>query len=359
MPSWLPACGGICECRRERAIRSGAGSAITWRHENWAVSTPVHAVGDNAYMTNAPFSPGAGGALRGAVDLSSLGQTPPPAQAGAAPAGALRVDGTEADFQELVLATRDVAALFVLWSAAHPESEQAVEQAVAAASTVDGRLRVVAVDVDANPGIAAAFQAQQIPMTVGVIAGQPVPLFAGVQPAPSLAPVINEILSVAAQNGVTGTISGAGAGSAAADEQQSALPPLHQEAFDAIERGDFAAAREAYTKALAANPADQDASAGLAQVGLLERLGGVDMSAARKAAADAPDDVAAQLTVADLDVVGGHVEDAFARLVDLVRRTADEERDQVRTHLLELFEVVGTHDPRVTKARRALMSALF
>ncbi|MDO5699017.1 MAG: tetratricopeptide repeat protein [Dermatophilus congolensis] len=310
-------------------------------------------------MSNPSFSPGSGGgALRGAVDLSSLGQTPPPST-GAAPSGALRVDGTEADFQELVLATRDVAALFVLWSAAHPESEQAVEQAVAAASTVEGRLRVVAVDVDANPGIAAAFQVQQLPMTIGVIAGQPVPLFAGVQPAPALSPVITEILSVAAQNGVTGRIDGAGAGGGGIDDEVAALPPLHQEAFEAIERGDYVAAREAYSKALAANPADHDASAGLAQVGLLERLGGVDIAAARKAAADGPDDVAAQLTIADLDVAGGHIEDAFARLVDLVRRTTEDERDKVRTHLLELFEVVGTHDPRVTKARRALMSALF
>ncbi len=313
-------------------------------------------------MSNPPSSPAAGagagsGSLRGAVDLSALGQAAPPAPGAAPAASPLRVDGTEADFQELVLATRDVAALFVLWSAAHPESEQAVEQAVAAASTVDGRLRVVAVDVDANPGIASAFQAQQIPMTVGVIAGQPVPLFAGVQPAPSLAPVINEILNVAAQNGVTGRISGAPAG--AEGEGEPALPPLHQEAFDAIEREDFAAARAAYSKALAENPADSDASAGLAQVGLLERLGSVDIAAARKAAAEGPDDIEAQLTIADLDVAGGHVEDAFSRLVDLVRRTADDERDQVRTRLLELFEVVGTHDPRVTKSRRALMSALF
>lgn len=308
-------------------------------------------------MTNPSLNPGANvGALRGAVDLSSLGQTPPPAGGGSAGGGAIRVDGSEADFQELVLATRDVAALFVLWSASHPESEQAVEQAVAAASTVDGRLRVVAVDVDASPGIAQAFQAQQIPMTVGVIAGQPVPLFAGVQPAPQLAPLLNEILSVAAQNGVTGRIDGA---AAEGDEGEPALPPAHQEAFDAIERGDFEAARAAYTQALADNPADADASAGLAQVGLLERLGSVDIAAARQKAADEPDDVDAQLTVADLDVAGGHVEDAFARLVDLVRRTADDERDRVRTHLLELFEVVGTHDPRVTKARRALMSALF
>lgn len=317
-------------------------------------------------MTTPSFNQGA---MRGAVDLSSLGSTPPAPATGAAGAaasngavgsGGIRVEGTEANFQDMVVGTRDVAALFVLWSASHPESEQAVEQAVAAAFTTDGRLRVVSVDVDAHPGIAQAFQAQQLPMTVGVIAGQPIPLFPGVQPATQLAPLVNELLSVAAQNGVTGRIAAgeqAEGGESGADE--AALPPLHQEAFDAIERGDFEAARTAYTKALAENPKDTEASAGLAQVGLLERLGSTDVAAARQAAADDPSDIDAALSVADIDLAGGHVEDAFARLIDLVRRTTEDDRERVRAHLLGLFEVVGTHDPRVTKARRALMSALF
>lgn len=305
--------------------------------------------------------------MRGAVDLSSLGQQPAAPVAGgpagasgsAGTSGALRVDGTEATFQQLVMGTQDVAALFVLWSASHPESEQAVEQAVAAASLADGRMQVVAVDTDAHPGIAAAFQVQQLPMTIGVIAGQPVPLFPGVQPATSIKPVIDELLAVAVQNGVTGRVDvGAGAG-AAADAAEDELPPLHAEAFAAIEAGDYAGARAAYERALAENPKDVAATAGVAQVGLLERLDGVDAAQVRQNAADRPDDVDAALACADLDVAGGHVEDGFLRLIDLVRRTADEDRERVRTHLLSLFEVIGTSDPRVTKARRSLMSALF
>ncbi|STD04974.1 Uncharacterised protein [Dermatophilus congolensis] len=299
------------------------------------------------------------GAMRGAVDLSSLGQGTPaasteaPTEGGAA---ALRVNGTEATFQELVLGTRDVAALFVLYSASRPETEQAVEQAVAAASTVQGRLRVVAFDVDAFPAVAQAFQAQQIPMTFGVIAGQPIPLFPGVQPAPQLAPMVNELLTVAAQNGVTGRIEAAESTGAAPAEE---LPPLHQEAFDAIQAGDYAAARAAYAKALEQNPKDSAATAGMAQVGLLERLATVDAAAMRAAAAEDPKNVQAALAVADIDVAGGHVEDAFARLIDLIRVTVEDERDAVRARLLELFEVVGSRDERVLKARRALMAALF
>jgi putative thioredoxin len=115
----------------------------------------------------------------------------------------------------------------------------------------------------------------------------------------------------------------------------------------------------AYEKALAQNPKDADAEAGLAQVHLLERTTGVDLAAARARAAADPEDLDAAFLVADLDLLGGHVEDAFTRLLDLVRSTAGEERDRVRTHLLEQFTVVGNHDERVRRGRTALMSALF
>jgi putative thioredoxin len=110
---------------------------------------------------------------------------------------------------------------------------------------------------------------------------------------------------------------------------------------------------------LADEPANAEAKLGLAQAQLLDRVQGVDPQAARTAAAGAPGDVQAQLTAADLDLVGGHVEDAFGRLVDTVRRTFGDERDTVRVRLLELFEVIGPDDPRVVAARTALARVLF
>ena len=92
---------------------------------------------------------------------------------------------------------------------------------------------------------------------------------------------------------------------------------------------------------------------------VLQRTQGVDLAAARAAAAANPDDVDAQTLVADLDMLGGHVEDAFVRLVELVRRTAGDERNQAREHLLGLFAAVGNDDPRVLKGRQGLASALF
>ena len=73
----------------------------------------------------------------------------------------------------------------------------------------------------------------------------------------------------------------------------------------------------------------------------------------------APDDVTAQTRAADLLLGTGDIEGAFERLLDVIRRTSGEERDQARKHLVELFTVVGDQDPRVAPARRALMTALF
>ena len=321
-------------------------------------------------MTDQPFH---ASALRGAVDLSGLQGTPgAPAAGGAAPAGGnpgaagrasagaspgLVVQGTDAIFSEVINASVNVPAVLVLWSARLPESASYLDTVVALAASYGGRFQVVSVDVDANPGLLRAFQIQSVPVTIGLVQGQPVPLFAGIQDEQEIRPVIDELLKVAVQHGVTGRVDVGEAGEDLAEEPP--LPPLHQEAYDAIERGDLETAAAAYRRALKENPADSDAELGLAQVELMQRTTGVDLQEARAAAADNPSDIAAQTLVADLDVLGGHVEDAFLRLVDLVRNTTGDDREQVRTHLLSLFSVVGQHDERVRKARGSLMSALF
>ncbi|GAA3044529.1 hypothetical protein GCM10020000_25210 [Streptomyces olivoverticillatus] len=135
----------------------------------------------------------------------------------------------------------------------------------------------------------------------------------------------------------------------------SALSAAHE----ALDAGDLGGAVRAYKNVLSTDPANAEAKLGLAQAELLQRVQGVDAQQVRKAAADAPGNVAAQIAAADLDLVGGHVEDAFGRLIDTVKRTAGEERDAARVRLLELFEVVGAEDPRVKAARTALSRALF
>jgi putative thioredoxin len=302
-------------------------------------------------MTSHPIS---AAALRGAVDLSTL--NPPTPAAGAGAAGGLVVEGTDASFQALVAGTQSVPAVVVLWSRSEPASADFVELLASIVTSYEGRLQLVTIDVVSNPALNQAFQVQSVPVTLGLVTGQPVPLFAGPQPAEQIRLYLDELLKLAAEHGVTGRVAVA---DAPEGEVEPELSPLHQEAFDAIERDDLDAAVTAYTQALAQNPADDEAAIGLAQVKLMQRTAGVDAQVARETAAKNPDDIEAAMLVADLDILGGHVEDAFSRLIDLVRATQEEQRNNVREHLVELFAVIGAHDERVQKARRALMSALF
>jgi len=307
-----------------------------------------------------------GAVLRGAVDLSTLrARAAQPAQAAGAasdgaPSGAvpsLVFDATDETFGQVLELSRSVPVVVDLWAEWCGPCKQLSPILEKVVAELGGRLVLAKVDVDANPQLAQGFRAQSIPMVVALIAGQPVPLFTGAVPEQQVREVFAQLLQLAAQHGVTGTVPVGDAPETDAEEPQ--LPPLHLEAFDAIEAGDYTRAVAAYERALAENPRDEDARAGLGQVRLLERIQGVDLQAARAAAAAAPTDIPAQFTVADLDLAGGHVEDAFDRLLDLFASLPGDERAPVRERLLELFGLIGTADPRVIRARGRLSSLLF
>lgn len=302
--------------------------------------------------------------LRGAVDLSALkaradaAARPPAARQSPPQQSPYIVEVTEQTFPQLVQLSSEVPVVVNMRAPWSEQSNQVTEALEAIAVAFDGRMLLANVDLQAQPQIAQAFQAQGAPTVVAVVKGQPVPLFEGVLPEPQIRAYLDELMKVAEANGVTGTLND-GTQAAPDAPEEPPLPPLHQAAFDAIERGDYAAAADAYRRALAEQPADADAKAGLAQVELMQRVQHLDAVEVRQRAADAPGTLEAQLAVADLDVTGGHVEDAFARVVSFIGRSAGEDRETARKRLLELFDVVGVSDPRVTKARGALARALF
>ncbi|WP_432573722.1 co-chaperone YbbN [Kineococcus sp. SYSU DK005] len=320
-----------------------------------------------------PTPPGAGLNLRGAVDLGALAarnsrREEVARRAAADPAAVQQaspfvVDVTEDSFTEVVQSSVSFPVVLNLWAEGYDTGSEVLAQL---ADEFAGRFLLGRIDAQAEPALAQSLvqslQARAIPLVAAIVKGQPLPLFTGSYPtAEEARPLLEEVLRVAEANGVTGRVPGEAPAAAAegAAEAEPPLPPLHAQAQAAAEAGDLDAAAAAWQKALASDPRDTAAAEGLARVGVLRRLRGVDAPAARAAAADAPDDVAAQLVVADLDLVGGHVEDAFERLLRIVRATAGEDRDAARTHLLELFSVVGSADPRVARARTALSRALF
>lgn len=304
-------------------------------------------------------------ALRGAVDLSSLRNRPQPGTGAAgatAPTGGVVVDVTDASFPQVLELSRTVPVVIDLWAAWSEPSTQLSPIIEKVTREQGGRIVLAKVDVDANPQIAQAFRAESVPMVVALVAGQPVPMFTGAVAEEQVRDVFSRLLELAAQNGVTGSVPTGDAetdGGAAEEAVEPPLPPLHAEAFEAIEAGDYARAITAYEKALAENPRDEDAKAGLGQVRLLDRVQGLDLQQAREAAAANPRDVQAQFAVADLNISGGHVADAFDRLLDLFAAVPAEERAPVRERLVELFDLVGSADPRVAAARTRLASLLF
>ncbi|KQS07440.1 thioredoxin [Curtobacterium sp. Leaf183] len=334
-------------------------------------------------MSNIPPTPSG---LRGAVDLSSLvdraqrpaqQQTPGAGPSGAAAPGApgteggaaltvpsLVIDVTDASFQDVLELSTVVPVIVDIWAEWCGPCKQLSPVLEQLTAEYDGRLVLAKVDADTNPQLVQAFQAQSIPTVAAVIGGRPLGLFVGALPEAQVRDVFEQVLQAAEQNGVTGRVAvdGAAAPDDTAEQgelEPEPLPPHHQAAYDAIEQGDYATAIQEYRTAIAQDPHDQMAVAGLAQVSLLDRLAGRTADEIRAAAGNGPDDVAAQLAVADLDISGGHVEDAFGRLLDLVPTVFGEDREALRVRLVEYFELIGAEDPRVVAARRRLANALY
>jgi putative thioredoxin len=312
-------------------------------------------------MTQQPpeSAPAPGFSRPGAVDLSGLQGAAPAASPGVAVSEAYTVQIDQSNLQSVLESSMNAAVLLVFFSASRsPESVRLADDLQVLSNELEGRFLLGRVDVDAHPQIAQAVQVPSVPYVFLVAQGRPMPLLQDAAPIEELRTAIGQVLQQLTTSGFTGRHQPR-AGEVDAETGEETIDPRYAPAQDALERGDVDAAVSEYQKLVDANPADTEAAAGLAMARVLQRTADVDLNAARAAAAASPDDIDAQTLVADLDLLGGHVDDAFNRLIDLVRRTTEADRDKVRAHLIGLFAAVGNADPRVQRARRDLASALF
>lgn len=326
-------------------------------------------------MTQSPYDPAAqqdSGAPQG-IDLSAARSHPGHAEAAAGsaaqqatggPAGqlppdavavpALVFDVDEASFEGLVALSNEVPVIVDLWAEWCGPCKQLSPVLERVVESYGGKVVLAKIDVDANPRLQQAFGVQSIPTIVALLGGQPAPLFQGAQPEPAIRQVLDQVVQVAAQQGMTKTAVPAN-GSA----EPAEAPPAHPEALVALERGDLDGAEQLYRAALAEAPADAEAKLGLVRVEMLKRTSGLDATAVLAAANGDPKDVDAALQAADVELATGEVDAAFSRLLTLLPTTAPDDKERIRLRLLDLFEVVGAEDPRVVKARGRLMRALF
>jgi putative thioredoxin len=307
-------------------------------------------------------------ALSGAVDLSGLKaradatrdqQTSTPSSGAPRQSSASEfvIDVTEETFQaEVVERSLQVPVVVDLWAEWCEPCKQLSPMLERLAEAANGAWILAKVDVEANPRVAQLFGVQSIPTVVAIAGGQPVEAFAGAQPEPQIKQWLSSLLD-ALRDRLPG-IRAAEQGAPEVEPEPEPEDPRFTEAESAFEQGDYPRAEAAYRKILDAEPANELAKAALAQVRFLARADSADPSVIVRADTS-PEDIDAQLSAADVELANQRVEQAFARLLSVIRRTSGEDRDRARTHLVELFGLFPPEDENVAKARRDLASALY
>ncbi|MBO0811519.1 MAG: tetratricopeptide repeat protein [Microlunatus sp.] len=298
---------------------------------------------------------------RGAVDLSGIAERAkqPQSTSGGAGGASYVIEVTEQTFDNEVLRKSLNHPVIVEFYSPRAQGAEQLSAALAELATeAAGKYLVARMNVDTAPQFAQAIGLQAVPTVVGALQGQLIPLFQGVVDKEQIRAALDQVIKAAVANGIIRRAEPTAQAPADAD-QESGPDPRFAAAYEAMETGDFAAAVEEFDKLLQANPQDSEAEVGKAQAALLLRTAELDADAVLAAAAAPVAPIEAQLAAADAEMAVGNPEDAFARLVGVIRKTAGDDRNAVRVRLLELFETLGNSDPRVQKARRDLMTALF
>lgn len=337
--------------------------------------------------TQGQMNPG-GFSLAGAVDLEGVkrrveAQAKQAAKAAAsadgvssAPqAGGYVIDVNEQSFQAMVQTSVSFPIVLLLWQSQDEASYDVAQRLADAVNALDGRMQLARIDADESPTVAQALRAQQLPAVYGLIGGRPMPIAQGLPSEDELQQICDAILpqlvQVAERSGVAGTApfveqshhedtqKDVQSNAQSSSQESPQIPAAHEQAHTLAMQGDYAGAAREYAKIMESDPHDVLAAREHAKALLLARNVSTDVAAVRKTAGDNPNDVEAQLAVADVDMIDGHIDDAFGRLLDFLASGHRADVEVIRARMLEYFAMLPGGDERLARARRRLAILLY
>lgn len=301
--------------------------------------------------------------------MLELGQNPEPA-------GDNIIDGTDASFaQDVIEASQTVPVIvdfWATWCGPCKTLGPAIEAAVTAAG---GRVKLVKIDVDANPGYAGQLRVQSIPTVYAFWQGQPVDGFQGALPPSEVNAFVEKIAAMGpeADNGLADAIEAAegmlqeGAAADAAETFAAILQeaPNSAVAYAGLVRSyltldDVDQAEAVLNGALAEISTDPALEAVAAQIALAREAQNAGPVAELQAQVEADEnDHQARLDLATALHANGQTEEAVDHLLELFRKDREWNDGAAKTQLFKIFDALDAKDPIALNGRRKLSSMIF